>query len=183
MTLYSFRSMSTLGVYGPHIYRSPKTAFNNSEQIAMKFDIEIVCTQEIIMGYMSLDNFSKKGVPGNPPPPSPHQPISFFLRLHEYLTEYFMTESYVSFLEKANDAIFVLVKIHFGVYGPRGVISGVLGGQLPPKTQVAPPPSLNLPPLTPKPQEVTATDFLLFLPKFKCVITIICFIKYIFIKM
>ena len=46
--------------------------------------------------------FSKKGVPGGTP-----QPISFFLRLHEELTEYFMIESYVSFLEKANDAIFI----------------------------------------------------------------------------
>ena len=50
MTLFSFRSRSTLGVYEPHIYRPPKTAFNDSEQIPMKFDIEIACTQEIIMG-------------------------------------------------------------------------------------------------------------------------------------
>ena len=57
MTLYSFRSRSTLGVYGPHIYRPPKTAFNNSEPIAMKFDIEIVCTREIIMGYINLEIF------------------------------------------------------------------------------------------------------------------------------
>ena len=55
-------------VYGPHIYRPPKTAFNNSEPIAMKFDIEIVCTQEITMASMSLENFSKKGVLGITPP-------------------------------------------------------------------------------------------------------------------
>ena len=68
MSLLSFRSRSTLGVYGPHIYGPTKTAFNNSEQIAIKFDIETVCTQEIIIGYMSLDNFSKKKLSqGNPP--------------------------------------------------------------------------------------------------------------------
>ena len=60
MTLFSFRSRSTLGVYRPHIYRPTKIAFSNSEQIAMKFDIEIICTQGIIMGYMSLENFSKR---------------------------------------------------------------------------------------------------------------------------
>ena len=38
----------------------------------------------------------------------------FFLRFLEELTEYFMTESSVSFLEKANDAIFILIKVHFG---------------------------------------------------------------------
>ena len=54
MPPFSFTSRSTLGVYGPHTYRPPKTAFNNSELIAMKFDIEIICTQEIIMGYMSF---------------------------------------------------------------------------------------------------------------------------------
>ena len=69
----------------------------------MKFDIEIVCTREIIMGYVSLKNFSKKGVLGGPPP----KPISFFLRLYEELTEYFMIESYASFLEKANGTIFI----------------------------------------------------------------------------
>ena len=62
------------------------------------------------MGYMSLENFSKKRGPmGNTP-----QPISFFLRLYEELTEYFMIESYVSLLEKANDAIFILIMVHFG---------------------------------------------------------------------
>ena len=55
MTLFSFWSSSTLGVYGPHICRPSKTVSNNNETIAMKFDIEIVCTQEIIMGYMSLE--------------------------------------------------------------------------------------------------------------------------------
>ena len=34
--------------------------------------------------------------------------------LHEQLIEYFMIESYVIFLEKANDAIFILIKAHFG---------------------------------------------------------------------
>ena len=48
---------------------------------------------------------------GNTPP---HQPISFFLRLYKELKEYFMIESCVSFLEKANDAIFILIKVHFG---------------------------------------------------------------------
>ena len=41
----------------------------------------------------------------------------------------------------------------------------------PPKTQVAHPPhaqSLNLPPSSPKPQEVTAAGFPLFLPKSRC---------------
>ena len=65
-------------------------------------------------GLYEFGNFSKKGVLGG----IHHQPVSFFLRLYEYLTEYFMTESYVSFLEKANDAIFLLIKVHFGVYGP-----------------------------------------------------------------
>ena len=75
----------------------------------MKFDLEIVCTQEIIVGYMSLENFSIKGVLGE----LPYPPTNFyFLRLYEELTEYFMIESYVSFLEKANDAIFILVNVH-----------------------------------------------------------------------
>ena len=52
------------------------------------------------MGYMSLENFSKKGVLGEPP-----NQFLFFLRLHEKLTEYFMIESYVTFLTKANGAI------------------------------------------------------------------------------
>ena len=72
MTLYLFRSRSTLGVYRPH-----KTAFNNSEPIAMKFDTEIVCTQEIIMGYINLELFSKKWVLGGTPPP----PNLFFLKI------------------------------------------------------------------------------------------------------
>ena len=69
MSLFLFRSKSTLGVYGPHIYRPLKTAFNNSEPIAMEFDIEIVvCTQEIIMAYMGLEIFLKRGPMGNPSP-------------------------------------------------------------------------------------------------------------------
>ena len=39
---------------------------------------------------------------------------NFFLRVYEELTEYFMIESYVSFLEKATDAISILIKVHFG---------------------------------------------------------------------
>ena len=67
MKLFSFRSRSTLWVYGPHIYRPPKTTFSNSVLIAMKFDIKIECTQEIIMGYMSWEIFFKKRGPrGNP---------------------------------------------------------------------------------------------------------------------
>ena len=56
----------------------------------------------------------------------------------------------------------------------RGVIWLVLGGAIAPlKTQVAPhPPSLNLSPTPPKPQEVTTAGFPLFLSKFKCVITL-----------
>ena len=54
----------------------PKTAFNNSEPITMKFNIEIACTLEIIMGYMSLENFSKKGVLGGNPPTN-----FFFLKI------------------------------------------------------------------------------------------------------
>ena len=62
-------------------------------------------------GLYEFGKSSKKGVlGGNPPPP----PISFFLRLYEKLTEYFMIESYVSFLKKANDTIFILIKVHFG---------------------------------------------------------------------
>ena len=56
----------------------------------------------------------------------------------------------------------------------RGVIWGVLGGggaTALPKSQVVPP-SLNLPHTSPKPQEVTAAAFSLFLPKFKCIITL-----------
>ena len=53
--------------------------------------------------------FPKKDVLGEAPP----QPISFFLRLYEELTEYFMIESYVSFLEKANVTIFILIKVYF----------------------------------------------------------------------
>ena len=67
--------------------RRPKTTSNNNEPIAIKLDIEIVCTQQIIMCYMSWKFVSKKGVLGGTPPP---KPISFFLRLHEELTEYFM---------------------------------------------------------------------------------------------
>ena len=39
MSLFSLRSRPTLGVYGPPIYRPPKTTFNNREMISMKFDI------------------------------------------------------------------------------------------------------------------------------------------------
>ena len=63
------------------------------------------------MGYMTLEIFFNKGVLRGTHLP---QPISFFLRLYEELTEYFMVESYVSFLEKANDTIFILIKVHFG---------------------------------------------------------------------
>ena len=62
-----------------------------------------------------------------------------------------------------------------GDLGDRGVIWGELGGgELPsPSLKLPPPPpSLNLPPTFPKPQEVTAAGFPLFLPKFKCVITL-----------
>ena len=52
------------------------------------------------------------------------------------------------------------------------------GGTALPKPQVAPP-SLNLPPTSPKPQEVTAAVFPLFLPKFKCVITLTSHFSYI----
>ena len=54
MLLFSFRSRSTLGVYGSHIYRPPKTAFNNSEPIAMKFDIDCMHTD-----YYGLHEFGK----------------------------------------------------------------------------------------------------------------------------
>ena len=55
---------------------------------------------------------------------------------------------------------------------PRGVIWGVLGGSAAPPRLRLPPSSLNLPPTSPKPQEVTAAGFPLFLPKFKYVITL-----------
>ena len=61
------------------------------------------------MGYMGLEIYSKKGVLRGTP-----QPISFCLRLYEELTEYFMIESYVSFLEKGNDTVFILANVHFG---------------------------------------------------------------------
>ena len=48
---------------------------------------------------------------GEPPPP---QPISFFLRLCEELTEYVIIDSYVIFSEKVNVAIFIYIKVHFG---------------------------------------------------------------------
>ena len=64
MTLLQFCSRSTLGVYGPHVYRPLKTVSNNDNPIAMKFNIEIVCTLAIIMGYISLEIISKKGVLG-----------------------------------------------------------------------------------------------------------------------
>ena len=44
-----------MGIYGSHFYRSPKIVCNDNETIAMEFDIEIVCTQEIIMVYMTLE--------------------------------------------------------------------------------------------------------------------------------
>ena len=43
----------------------------------MKFDIEIVCIQEIIVGYISFENFSKKGVLGV----KPTSPLYFFLKV------------------------------------------------------------------------------------------------------
>ena len=75
----------------------------------------------------------------------------------------------------------VLIEYHFTDWfrqflDTRGVIWGVLGGgggNCPPSSLKLPPPpqSLNLPPTSPKPQEVTAAGFPLFLLKFKCVIT------------
>ena len=94
------------GLRAPYL-QTPKTVFNNSEPNAVKFGIEFVCTQEIIMGYMSLENYSKKGSWGNP------LTNFFFLKIYEELAKYFMIESYVSFLKKANDAIFILMKVHF----------------------------------------------------------------------
>ena len=44
-----------MAIYGQHIHRPPKTVSNNNEAIAVKFDIGTVCTQEIIMGYMGLE--------------------------------------------------------------------------------------------------------------------------------
>ena len=82
----------------------------------MKFDIEIVCTLKIIMGYISLDYFFffflRKGPTcrGNPPLPQ----AIFFLRFYEKFTEYFMIELIFFFSEKVNDAIFTLIKVHFG---------------------------------------------------------------------
>ena len=46
----------------------------------MKFDIEMVCTKKIIMTYISLENFSKKGFYGEPPSPV----IFFFFFLSDY---------------------------------------------------------------------------------------------------
>ena len=64
------------GVYGPHIYRPPKTASSNIEPIAMKFGTKILFKQEIIMGYMSSKTFLKNVESyGNPPLPLPN----FFL--------------------------------------------------------------------------------------------------------
>ena len=64
--------------------------------------------------YVFGNFFLKRGARETPPSP---QPISFFLRFYEELTEYFMTESCESFLKKANDNIFILIKVHIG--GPR----------------------------------------------------------------
>ena len=56
----------------------------------------------------------------------------------------------------------------------RGVIwGGARGGDCPPQASICPPPpSLNLPPTSPKSQEVTTAVFTLFLPKFKCILTL-----------
>ena len=55
----------------------PKTAVNDNDLIAMKFDIETACTLAIIMGYIILEIFSKKGVLGVSPLP----PSNFFLKI------------------------------------------------------------------------------------------------------
>ena len=49
---------------------------------------------------------------------------------------------------------------------------GCCGGNCPPQASGCPPPASTCPPTSPKPQEVTAAGFPLFLPKFKCVITL-----------
>ena len=80
----------------------------------MKFDIEIVYTQEIIMGYNSFKIFIKKGVHGVKFASPPSIAIFFFLRLYEELTEYLMIKYYVISLEEAIDAIFILIRVHLG---------------------------------------------------------------------
>ena len=83
----------------------------------MKFDIEIVCTQEIIMGYNIFIFFSKKGGPRGktrfPPPPSW---AFLFLKIFRGIYRIFLIQSYVFlfFFEKANYTILILVKVHFG---------------------------------------------------------------------
>ena len=67
---------------------------------------------------------------------------------------------------------FVFFASPYGIIS-RGIIWGVLGGATePPQDSSCPPASLNLPPTSPKLQEVTSAGFPLFLPKFKCVITL-----------
>ena len=90
----------------------------------MKFDIEIVYTQEIIMSYITFEKFSKKGFQGvkhaSPSTPLPLRSpaflsIFFFLRLYEEITEYLMIKYYVISIEKAIDAIFILIKVHLSI--------------------------------------------------------------------
>ena len=89
MSIFSLWSSSTWGVYGPHIYRPPKTTFsNNNNSITMKFNIEIACIQKIIVGYISFEKFSKKGVLGVKPASPPL--LLFFLRLYEELNIFWL---------------------------------------------------------------------------------------------
>ena len=47
-----------MGLRAPYIgYKLLKTVFNNNEPVAMKFDIGIVCIQEIIMDYIAFGFF------------------------------------------------------------------------------------------------------------------------------
>ena len=80
-----------MGIYGPHIYRPTKTVSTNNETIAMKFDIEIVCTQEIIMGwvYMSLEK------------PTPMSMLSY-----ETVTCYLFTGAELPFMQILGDTSF-----------------------------------------------------------------------------
>ena len=71
--------------------------------------------------YYGLYELSlEKGILGEPPPPPPTTTTNFFfLKIVQGTYRIFLTESYVSFLEKANDAIFILIKVHFeGLWAP-----------------------------------------------------------------
>ena len=86
-------------------------ALNNNEPIAMKFNMEIVCTQQNIMGYMNLENFLKKGVIGGNPPCK----MFFFSDYNKILDSlWILIEYYVVFPKKANATIFILIKVHLG---------------------------------------------------------------------